>query len=79
MQGLFRFPKKEGTIQYVIGNGEFMHECFPKHSRMGTARMKKDKETDEEGKNRGVSTERSKAGTKKKVPTAYHITSCFFS
>ena len=43
----------------AIGNWEFMHECFPKHSRMGTARMKKDKETDEEGKKRGVNTERS--------------------
>ena len=56
-----------------IGNGELMHECFPKHLRMGTARMKKDKETDEEGKKRGVSMEKSKAGTKKDVPTAYHI------
>ena len=43
----------------AIGNWEFMHECFPKHSRMGTARMKKDKETDEEGKKRGVNMERS--------------------
>ena len=50
----------------AIGNGELMHECFPKHSRMGTARMKKDKVTDEEGKKRGVSMERSTAGTKKK-------------
>ena len=41
-----------------------MHECFPKHSRMGTARMKWDKKPDEEGKKRGVSMERSKAGTK---------------
>ena len=42
-----------------IGNGEPMHECFPKHSRMGTARMKGDKETEEEGKQRGLSMERS--------------------
>ena len=56
-----------------IGNGEFMQECFPKHSCMGTARMKYDNETDEEGKKRGVSMEKSKAGTKKEVPTAYHI------
>ena len=47
-----------------------MHECFPKHSSMETARMKYDKETDEEGKKRGVSMERSKAGTKKKISTA---------
>ena len=33
----------------AVGNGEFIYECFTKHSRMGTARMKKDKET-EEGK-----------------------------
>ena len=44
-----------------------MHECFPKHSRMGTARMKHDNEIDEEGKNRGVSMERSKVGTKEKI------------
>ena len=55
-----------------IGNDEIMHECFPKHSRTGTARMKYDKETDEEGKNRGVSVEISKASTKK-VPTAYAL------
>ena len=41
-----------------------MHECFPKHTRMGTARMKYDKVTDEEGKNIGVRMERSKAGKK---------------
>ena len=50
----------------AIGHGELMHECFPKHSRMGTARTKQDKHTDEEGKKRGVSMERSKAGTKKR-------------
>ena len=33
---------------------------------MGTARMKQDEETDEEGKKIGVSVERSKAGTRKK-------------
>ena len=49
----------------AIGNGKLMQECFLKHSRMGTARMKSDKETDEEGKNRGVNIERSNAGTKK--------------
>ena len=41
-----------------------MHECFPKHSRMGIARIKQD----EEGKRRGVSMEISKAGTKKRSP-----------
>ena len=50
----------------TIGNEELMHECFLKHSRMGTARMTKDKVT-KEGKKRGVSMKRSKAGTKEKV------------
>ena len=27
----------------AIENEELMHECLPKHSRMGTARMKYDK------------------------------------
>ena len=35
-----------------------MHECFKKHSGKGTERMKEDKETEEEGKKRGVSMER---------------------
>ena len=40
---------------------------------MGTRRMKYDNGTDEEVKKRGVSMERSKAGTKEiQVPTAYH-------
>ena len=43
-----------------------MHECFPKHLRMGTARMKQDKETEEKGKKRDVNLERSKAARKKK-------------
>ena len=48
----------------TIGNEELMHEYFPKHLRMGTARMKLDRER-EEDKKRRVSMERSKAGTKK--------------
>ena len=31
----------------AIGNVELMHECFPNNSRMGTARMKQENETDE--------------------------------
>ena len=46
----------------AIGNGELVHECFLKHSRMGTARMKLDKETDEDCKKRGVSMARSPDG-----------------
>ena len=52
----------------AIGHGELMHKCLPKHSRIGTARTKYDKETDEDGKKRGVSMERSKAGTNKRSP-----------
>ena len=44
----------------AIGNGELMQECFPKHLRMGTARMKKD------NKQGGVRMERSKVSTKEK-------------
>ena len=47
----------------AIGNVELVHECFPEHSRMGTASMKQDKETGEGGKKRGASIF-SKAGTK---------------
>ena len=44
----------ESTIQYgYIGNGELMQECA--RVFLGTARMKYDKGTDEEGKKRGVS------------------------
>ena len=52
----------------AIGHGELTHECFPEHSRMGTARTKQDKATDEYGKKRDVSMERSKAGTNKGSP-----------
>ena len=42
------------------------------HLHMGTARMKTDKETNEEGKKRGVSMEISTEGTKnKRCPRAY--------
>ena len=60
--------KKEVSFSMAIGNGELKHECFPKHSGMGIARINHDKETDEEGKKRGVSMERSKAGAKERSP-----------
>ena len=41
-----------------------MRKCFPKHLRMGTAIMKGDKETEEEGKQKRVKMERSTEGTK---------------
>ena len=34
----------------VIGTVKLMHECCPKHTGIGTARMKWDTETKEEGK-----------------------------
>ena len=42
--------EKQVRFRMAIGNVELMQECFPKHMRMGTTRMKYDKETDEEGK-----------------------------
>ena len=30
--------REQVPFSMAIGNGELMHECFPKHSRMGTAR-----------------------------------------
>ena len=47
----------------TIGNEELMHECFPKHLRMRTTRMKYDRKREED--KRFVSMERSKAGMKK--------------
>ena len=38
-----------------------MHTHFPKHSCMGRARMKSNKETEKDFKKRGASMERSKA------------------
>ena len=49
----FTSRKNKVPFSMAIGSEELLHECFPKHSkhsRMGTARMKKDKETFEEGK-----------------------------
>ena len=60
--------KNEVSFSMTIGNEELMQECFPKHLRMGTARMKLDRQR--EDKKRCVSMERSKAGTKNEVPKA---------
>ena len=43
----------------AVGNLEFMQGCFPTHSHKGTARMKQDIETDEEGEKKRVKMERS--------------------
>ena len=32
--------RRKVPFSMAIGHGELMHECFPKHSRMGTARTK---------------------------------------
>ena len=38
---VFRLAKKmKVPFSMAIGHGELVHECFPKHSRMRTARMK---------------------------------------
>ena len=51
--------KKQVPFSMAIRNLELIYVYLPKHSLMGTARMKYDKETDKEGKKRGVSLERS--------------------
>ena len=48
----FASRKKKVPFSMAIENWELVHECFPKHSGMGTARIIYDKETDE-GKKRG--------------------------
>ena len=47
----------------AIEKVELMHECFPKHLCMGTARTK-DKEIEKECKQKKMKMERSKVGTK---------------
>ena len=55
----------------VLAFFRLVQECFPKHACMGTARIKYDKETEEEGLKTDVCTEKRKAGTKeKRSPTA---------
>ena len=49
----------------AIENGELMHECFPKHLRMGTARLKSDNETEEESKKKRMIAERNTVDKKK--------------
>ena len=44
----------------AMGNGELMHECFPKHSRIGTARMKEDKKRAEERREYGKKVQRAR-------------------
>ena len=60
--------REQVPFSMAIGNGKLMHECFPKHPRMGTARWKLDNETEEEGKKRRINVERSTADTKETSP-----------
>ena len=39
----FTEQKNKVPLSMAVGNGELIHECFPKHSQIGTARMKEDK------------------------------------
>ena len=48
----------------AIGNWELLHKCFPKHSRMGTARMKYERR--EYGK-------KSTEGTKERSPDSLSL------
>ena len=50
-----------------------MHECSPEHLRMGTARLKKDSETEEEGKKRRMNVERSIQQTLEKEVMSSHF------
>ena len=52
----------------ATGNLELGHECWPQQLRNGIARMKVDKDTEEEGKKIRVNKERSTAGTKQRCP-----------
>ena len=48
----------------AIGNEELMHECFPKHSCLGTASMKYYNVTEEEDKKREASMEKKRVRKK---------------
>ena len=73
------FPKRAGSIQYGIENGTLMQECFPKHLRMGSARLKSDNETKEESKKRRINIGRSTADTKKEVLSRHFVVSSLVS
>ena len=56
----------------AIGNVKLTHDCFPKHMRMGSARIKLEKDTKEIGKNRRVTTWKEvQPARQKDVPTPY--------
>ena len=55
--------KTQLKLNVADGNKDLMHEFCPQHMRMGTERMKEDRETKKEKQQR-VNIEISKAGTK---------------
>ena len=42
--------REQVPVSMAVGNVELLLECFLKHLRVGTGRMKYDTETEEEGK-----------------------------
>ena len=57
----------------AIGNWQRMHERFSKHSGMGTARMKKYDDTDEDDKKIGMSMGKGAEGTKERSPDSVSL------
>ena len=56
----------------AVVNGELMHERFPKHSRMGAARLNKIKKQTKKVRREAWEYGKKKSGhEKKEVPTAY--------
>ena len=56
--------KKQLQLSMALGNVGLVHECYPQHLHKGNAKMKVDKETEIEGKQRGVNIDRNKMGSK---------------
>ena len=64
-------PREQVSFSMAIINVEFMHQCFPKHSGMGTARMNKTKKEmwqreKSEHRKKQSGHERSEVGTKER-------------
>ena len=57
----------------AIGNVELMRECSPEYLRMGSVRLKWNKEIEEESKQKIVEMERSAAGTKYRSPVGLTV------
>ena len=64
--------REQVPFSMAIENMELMHECSPKHLRMGTARLKEEKESEEEGKKR-MNVERTTADTKIRSAVQSHF------